>query len=535
MFPGDLRERRRSERGASSRDYLPGHGVETVVGGRPSLQRRIILAGSNGICSWPVAISVFLAMLVSMALACSPRSEEGGGKPTPANQQRVGEMGERAGETVGGMGEDAGEAVDAIQPLTMATDQSLDGDALSVAAVPEIVPHDDGSPMDSTDPDFWYLFLNEEKTLYGFMDKNGDVKIEPKYDVESGGRRYYASKNPFSLLRFLNIVAVSEPRGQPYYLTKDGKKVGKGQVYSNPVGRVFECEKEGFVRFKSKGLVGLMGKDGTIVVPAKYTALSSVSNGMLEASVGGKFLLDRDYPGPFTNSDLFQFAPHNWKGGQPMLLDTQNRVLVKNFRHGSDNLDFRSVLIEDKPSSDPIRDSFLATDGRYYSFINHEKEFKHWLANEFLEDLSKDGLIRSSYKTIRAVEVKKYESVGVTHASAPFVEQHYDLLLLSLNELLEVRNEIVARLTKEDSDFVFEFEREWLLPCKDYEQFCGLCNDYNYGAYPIMMLIHKRLFGDTSDAKHMDYNLRFIRTDAGFRLFEFVWDTVCVGSCRGDD
>ena len=120
---------------------------------------------------------------------------------------------------------------------------------------------------------------------------------------------------------------------------------------------------------------------------------------------------------------------------------------------------------------------------------------------------------------------KKITSIYLILEELPFLADLF-FSKLGLNELLEVRNEIVARLTKEDSDFVFKFEREWLWPCKDYEQFCGLCDDYNYGAYPVIMLIHKRLFGDTSGDKYWDCKFKFIRTDAGFRLFKVKWNTV---------
>jgi hypothetical protein len=76
-------------------------------------------------------------------------------------------------------------------------------------------------------------------------------------------------------------------------------------------------------------------------------------------------------------------------GGREMLIDTLNNVLVDNFfPEKKENLNFFSMQKTATPHPDTIRESFLARDGSYYSFINFEKEFKQWLKYDLLAILN---------------------------------------------------------------------------------------------------------------------------------------------------
>src|SRR5688572_33256568 len=85
----------------------------------------------------------------------------------------------------------------------------------------------------------WTAFYNKDTTLIGFKDKNGFVKIEPKFSGLT-----FANK-------FDNIIVASEEvkdTYKSYYLTKAGRIVGRDSL------RIFDngadCESEGFIRFR---------------------------------------------------------------------------------------------------------------------------------------------------------------------------------------------------------------------------------------------------------------------------------------------
>ncbi|RZK97753.1 MAG: hypothetical protein EOO89_32870, partial [Pedobacter sp.] len=70
--------------------------------------------------------------------------------------------------------------------------------------------------------DRWFRFYNSDKTLAGFKDAEGIVKIPAKF------RTFHLQG------KFNNIVGVVEQEGekyQDYYLTKSGRKLAIDSVY----------------------------------------------------------------------------------------------------------------------------------------------------------------------------------------------------------------------------------------------------------------------------------------------------------------
>lgn len=81
----------------------------------------------------------------------------------------------------------------------------------------------------SQSSDVWTSFPNKDTTLIGFKDKNGTIKIAPKF-------------TGFTIAgKFENIIAVSEDENgkwKSYYLTKQGKIVGRDSLYSLTTGQI---------------------------------------------------------------------------------------------------------------------------------------------------------------------------------------------------------------------------------------------------------------------------------------------------------
>src|SRR5947209_11166940 len=109
--------------------------------------------------------------------------------------------------------------------------------------------------------DIWTTFWNKDSTLMGFKDKNGSVKISPRF-----------TKGLMAASQFKNIIAVTEQANgsyKSYYLTKKGKIVGKDSLYV--VDNTADCESEGFIRFRDKKTdkAGMFNSQGEIVIPAR--------------------------------------------------------------------------------------------------------------------------------------------------------------------------------------------------------------------------------------------------------------------------
>jgi len=192
----------------------------------------------------------------------------------------------------------------------------------------------------------WTSFWNEETDLMGFINSKDEVMIEPKF-------------MGFNIAKSFNyIIAVMvENNGEydTYYLSKLGKKVGVDSLHIFDNGA--DCESEGFIRFKDKKTdkVGMFDNNGNVAIPAVYDALLRTHNGLIWALKE----VEKKYWDKHKESGCNHYS---WKGGQEVLIDTANNVLVENFQFDN-SLNFFTLGRIIEPHSDTTRKSFLAFDG----------------------------------------------------------------------------------------------------------------------------------------------------------------------------
>jgi hypothetical protein len=227
--------------------------------------------------------------------------------------------------------------------------------------------------------DTWTAFWNKDTSLIGYKDKNGTIRIEPKF--QSG----FTNANKFD-----NIIAVAEEVNQHwklYYMTKSGRIVGSDSLHIFDNGS--DCESEGFIRFRDTKTdrVGIFNRNGDIVIPAEYNDMTRVRNGLIIALKGA-------------TKKFWEGGEHyTWVGGKEILIDTANNTLIDSFKYLG-NINFFSLIISAQPNPDTIRQNFKTINGRYFSFVDFDKEFKVWLKTSLLNNFTKDDLLKATYKEI---------------------------------------------------------------------------------------------------------------------------------------
>ncbi|BDU24681.1 WG repeat-containing protein [Flavobacterium sp. GSB-24] len=328
--------------------------------------------------------------------------------------------------------------------------------------------------------DTWTAFWNKDTTKIGFQDKNGVIKIEPKFTGFTIARK------------FENIIAVTEEennRWKSYYLTKEGKIVGRDSLYT--FDNSTDCESEGFIRFRDPKTdkMGIFNSKGKIVIPADYSALSNVRNGVLTVLKDAK--KERE-PG---DEHFF------WSGGKEFLIDINNKVLIENFAY-NDNLNFYSLEKSKEPNKDPIRENFKGVDGQYYSFINFEKEFKFWLENNLLKDLSKGNLEKYSFDKIT---YWKEPDGWINSSKTKFINQNYTYLKLKLQELKNPKTDYFIS-SGGLNQFIFE--------SSEYEIYFNNCNESKDWMYPTMNIVINPKNKTDRGQDHFE----FLRTENGYKL-----------------
>lgn len=328
--------------------------------------------------------------------------------------------------------------------------------------------------------ELWTAFYNKDSTAVGFKDARQVVQIEPKFNFNIQANY------------FRNIIAVvehtQEGKWKSYYLTKAGKKVGQDSLHIYDNG--FDCETEGFIRFKDHehDKTGLFDKNGAVVIPATYNELSRVSNGMLIALKGAEKKQSRDG------------EHYSWSGGQELLIDTNNTVLIENFAANS-NLNFFSLKITDAVPIDSVRTSFLGTDGSYYSFIDYDKEFKQWLENDLLNNLTIQKLVDTSNETISWETADSWMKTD----RQSFITNNFKVLK---NNLLEIKKPNADYFIYNSglNNFIFDDDS-----FKKYYNDCGESIDNKYPTLSIVISHGKR-------KRYTQNNFEFLRTDEGYKL-----------------
>lgn len=340
--------------------------------------------------------------------------------------------------------------------------------------------------MSAQQTNTWYAFSdpdNEERV--GFKDKNGEVRIPPRFVGFMEG------------WKFDDILAAIDASGDAlstYFLTKSGHIVGRDSLFF--FDNMPDCENEGFIRFydKKTDKVGVFNRNGDIVIPADYNALTKVMNGFV---IGLKDAKKQYWDGHDSAHDGCNH--YNWVGGQSVLLDTANRVLIEGFTYER-TLDYYSLQITDLPVEDSCRLNFQAIDGNYYSFVHIETEFDRWLKDTLLADLTEEKLLAASYSQVAWIS-----SGWQLEAKKDFLKRNFNVLRDCLL-LIKQAGFDYAVFTGGLNPYIFESD--------EFKRFYTNCGESKEWQYPVLSLVlnHKEAGRLTQD--HFD----FLRTDKGYRL-----------------
>ena len=333
--------------------------------------------------------------------------------------------------------------------------------------------------------DAWTAFWNKDTTLIGYKDKHGVVKIEPKFQTG------------FTLAsKFDNIIAVAEeanPIWKLYYLTKSGKIVGRDSLHIFDNGP--DCESEGFIRFRDKKTdrAGMFNRNGDIVIPAEYNDLTRVRNGLIIALKGA-------------TKQIWEGGEHfSWVGGKEILIDTANNTLIDSFKL-SGSINFFTLVISTQLDPDTIRRNFKTINGKYFSFVDFDKEFRVWLKTSLLNNLTKENLLNATYKEVTFWK----EPIGwKSEIKNSFIDRNYELIKTKL-----------LQLSSKDCDYdIFdESLNSYIYGSEEYKNFFNNCGEPKDWLYPVKDII----ISYRNEKSLLQDHIEFLRTDNGYKLISLT-------------
>lgn len=328
-------------------------------------------------------------------------------------------------------------------------------------------------------------FRDDDTELIGFKDRDGNLKIQPKYMGLTIAKR------------FDKIIAVTEQvsgKYESYYLTKTGKIVGRDNLYifdNSP-----DCENDGFIRFRDKvtDKAGMFNGKGDICIPPEYNDMTKAVNGLIVALKGAR----KKYWDGDKHSGCNHFS---WVGGKEYLITINNQILINNFKFNK-SLNLYSLKTGDEPIKDAIRQNFLGVDGRYYSFIDFKKEFQEWLNIQLLDTFSKEKLIAGSHKEIY---FWKQQSGWTKKIKTGFIDKNYDLIK---NRLMALKNE------KANYFITTGGLNPFIYTAAEFDVYYNNCGEAKEWQYPSMEVVINR---KTENDSYQDL-FEFLKTKNGYKL-----------------
>ncbi|MFR0691345.1 hypothetical protein ACLUTX_18265 [Enterobacterales bacterium AE_CKDN230030158-1A_HGKHYDSX7] len=339
----------------------------------------------------------------------------------------------------------------------------------------------------------WIAFTQDE--TIGFKDAQGAVKVAP-------------TLSPLFTLarRFERILATGEETADGYrtfYLLRDGRRVMPDSLYYFDNGPI--CESEDSIRFRDRqrDTVGFLDGDGQVLIPAQLSDTTAMRNGMAVALKGAT----RSCVDP--NVSLEQCEHKGWKGGTEVLIDRHGKTLVEDFDSTrADWLDWFSLQVSEQPSSDPRRLSFRGVDGRYYSFVDVEKDFAAWFKGEFLTHLDDASLKAHSLERVWSGQGSEPLDDWKSAAVEDVLRQQGAALRKRLEAL---RSSAGYGVRQDDRGWPFDPERD--------PQYFDNCGAFAQWKTPRVSALEHWQAGSFEPARHASFD--FIRTAGGYRLVAF--------------
>lgn len=284
-----------------------------------------------------------------------------------------------------------------------------------------------------------------------------------------------------------------------YYLIKDrkdqDKRIEREQVYFYDVGSP-DFENEGYIRFinKETKLVGLLNEYGEITIPAIYSDLSRVSNGMIYGLLGAK----RKFLG--NNKEHW-----TWTGGKTLLLNTKNEILIDSISEPNVILDMYSVKITDKPFDDGRYDCFKGKNGKYYSFLNLQKSFEYFINKQFIPSTKGNKWKKYLSEHLEvAIEIKDKEIGRYNRITKDEFLNSYQDIISSLFEIARENNADKCELQIHE-DTWSGYVDDGQIDSMEFNIYFNDSNVWRMQLFPVFELIIKEKKDKKSRSNHFNF------------------------------
>ncbi|SEJ72082.1 WG containing repeat-containing protein [Dyadobacter sp. SG02] len=294
-----------------------------------------------------------------------------------------------------------------------------------------------------------------------------------------------------------------------YYKLANGRVLGEDSIYA--FDATYDCESDGKIRFRDtiRDKVGFFDNNGRVVVPAIYNDASRFQNGMAMVIKDAKRV---GWDGE--DCEKGDCEHWSWKGGSMMLINARNEVLVDQFEMDSYSVvNWYSLQLKDTPGDTSLYSSVKGKNGKWYVFLNYEKEFDKWFREKYLTastDLQKlrefahDSLVSSLPESTEWIRMSGDE----------FIQKCGSRLTARLQPIRDHEIKAFTSLT------IYGLN-PYIHTGPSFEPFFDGCIPGDAGRYPSFNVTSN--FMDKSGRLEYQEEYSFLRTNKGYKLIGVSW------------
>ena len=345
-------------------------------------------------------------------------------------------------------------------------------------------------------PNTWYSYYNTKQDLIGFKDSNGKIMVPARF-----GGITRASV-------FQNIIAVTDANtNTSYYLLKNGKQVAKDSLYVWDM--TYDCEQESNIRFHDQvtDRVGFLSKNGKINIPAIYNDARPFYNGLALVIHDGKRICADGTP--------YKVGCEHWSwNGITALINTAGTLVADSIDiTNTDNMNWYSCKMTDAPADTTLYTSIKANNGKYYTFINYQKEFNSWFYQNFMKNLKGSSLSAYCFNEV-IVEGLWKQTLRKRYGKSEFLKQYTAIIQQKMSAI---------KLRKVETNILSEDLNALIYNTKSFKVYYTDCDEPNPAKFPSFDVITDHY----DNKKQLSYqeHFSFLRTAQGYKLIAIALKT----------
>lgn len=292
-----------------------------------------------------------------------------------------------------------------------------------------------------------------------------------------------------------------------YYKLANGNRVGEDSVYS--FDAMDDTESDGKIRFRDRitDKVGFFDNNGRVVVPALYNDANRFQNSMAMVIKDAKRVGWNGEDCEKANCEHWL-----WAGGSTMLINARGEVLVDQFEmKGNPVINWYSLQMKDVPGDTALYCSVKGVNGKWYVFMDYQKEFEKWFKEVYLEESGEMQKLRASAHDSLVSSLPEYPDWKRMSRDEFIKSQGRQLQ----GRLQPLRDQAIRYFA------VMEGLNPYIHTGGSFEPFFDTSDAVEAGRYPAFDVISN--IEDKNGRLDYQEHYSFLRTDHGYKLIGVSW------------